>query len=388
MSQRPLPGLLFRLPRRPRKVVLVRASRIGDFVCATPALKALRNALPGTEISLIGLPIVRDLAVRSLCLDRFIPFPGFPGMAEQLFDPRRSLAFFREMQEEGFDLAIQMHGSGVYSNPFTLMLGARLTAGFVRPGEGAGRLDAALPYPANLHEIRKLLRLTEFLGAGSICEETECPLFPEDHNEAEKLLAGVTRPLIGVQPGARAAIKTWTPERFAAAASELQRYYGGTVVILGGPGEEKVAQAVREKLKAPAVVLCGKTQNLGALGAVIQRLAVLLTNDTGPAHFAYALGTPSVTVFGGTRPSEWAALNEDRHAALAFDVTCRPCEYSACPIGNVCLAGVSAAEVVGAARRVLEKPFRLAGQPTPAGKRPSASGEPLPVIIEPLSAAS
>jgi ADP-heptose:LPS heptosyltransferase len=342
----------------PSQVVLVRASRIGDFLCATPAFKALRNALPGARISLVGLPIVRDLAVRSPSIDRFIPFPGFPGMAEQFFDARRSLAFFEEMQAERFDLAIQMHGSGVYSNPFTLLLGAKVTAGFVRSGEAPGLLDAALPFPENLHEIQKLLRLTEFLGAETVFSEPESPLTPEDHAEAERLLSGMSRPLIGVHPGAREAIKTWMPERFAAAANELQDYYGGTVIVLGGRGEEQTAELVRERLKVPAALLCGKTGTLGALGAVIQRLAVLLTNDTGPAHFAYALGTPSVTVFGGTRPAEWASPREDRHAALAFDVTCRPCEHFSCPIGDVCLKGVGVSEVVNAARRVLEEPFR------------------------------
>ena len=48
------------------------------------------------------------------------------------------------MQVERFDLAVQMQGSGVYSNPFTLMLGARLTAGFVREGDAAGRLSSSL----------------------------------------------------------------------------------------------------------------------------------------------------------------------------------------------------------------------------------------------------
>ena len=59
------PGLLARLPRTPRKVVIVRANRIGDFLCATPAFRALRAALPNAEITLVGLPFVRDLVARS-----------------------------------------------------------------------------------------------------------------------------------------------------------------------------------------------------------------------------------------------------------------------------------------------------------------------------------
>src|SRR5689334_1570350 len=101
------PGLLTRLMRRgetPRKVALLRASRIGDFLCATPAIRALRAALPDAEITMITLPMLRDLVERSPHLDRFVAFPGFPGVAEQLFDASRATAFFAAMQAERFDL--------------------------------------------------------------------------------------------------------------------------------------------------------------------------------------------------------------------------------------------------------------------------------------------
>ncbi|HEX8202269.1 MAG TPA: glycosyltransferase family 9 protein, partial [Isosphaeraceae bacterium] len=213
------PGLLSRLPEAPRTVALVRASRIGDFVCATPAFRALRAALPGAEITLIALPMVRAPAERSPHLDRFEAFPGFPGIAEQVFDARRAVRFFRRMQAERFDLAVQMHGSGAYSNPFTLMLGARVTAGFVRAGEPPGRLDAALAWPRGLHEVRRVLALMDVLGIPARGERTEFPLWPEDHAAAEALLAGVERPLIGLHPSAREATKRWASGRFAAAGA-------------------------------------------------------------------------------------------------------------------------------------------------------------------------
>src|ERR671926_604829 len=126
------------------------------------------------------------------------------GIAEQFFDARRATAFFRAMQAEQFDLAVQMQGSGVYSNPFMLMLGARMTAGFVRPGDPPGRLDAALLIPDQEHEVRRMLALTTFLGAPPQGEELEYPLWPEDHAAAEALLVRAERPLIGLHPGARA----------------------------------------------------------------------------------------------------------------------------------------------------------------------------------------
>ena len=197
------PGLLSRLCEMPRKVALVRASRIGDFLCATPAFRALRAALPEAEITMITLPLLKELVERSPHLDRFVAFPGFPGIAEQFFDARCAAQFFQKMQQEQFDLAIQMQGSGVYSNPFTLLLGARLAAGFVREGDAASRLDAALPVTQEEHEIRQMLAMATFLGAAPQGEETEFPLWPEDHSAAEELLKGAKRPLIGLHPAAR-----------------------------------------------------------------------------------------------------------------------------------------------------------------------------------------
>src|SRR5215831_13463194 len=110
-----LPGLLSRLQQPLRKVALLRASRIGDFICATPAFRALRAALPDAEIAIITPPMLKQLALRSPYLDRFIAFPGYPGIAEQFFDARRTASFFRELQAEHFDLAVQMQGSGIYS---------------------------------------------------------------------------------------------------------------------------------------------------------------------------------------------------------------------------------------------------------------------------------
>src|SRR6185312_16461550 len=102
-------------------------------------------ALPDAEITMITLPMLHELVQRSPHLDRFVAFPGFPGIAEQFFDAKRTTDFLSEMQAERFDLAIQMQGSGVHSNPFTLLLGSRATAGFIRRSDTAGRLDAALP---------------------------------------------------------------------------------------------------------------------------------------------------------------------------------------------------------------------------------------------------
>jgi ADP-heptose:LPS heptosyltransferase len=309
------PGLLERLPESPRKVVLVRPARLGDFICATPAFRALRAALPLAEISIIALPILHDLAVRMPDFNRYLAFPGFPGIAEQFFDARRALNFFQAMQAEKFDLAVQMYGSGVYSNPFTLMLGAQATAGFVHDPGWSSRLDAALPMPSAGHEVARILALAEFLGAKPQGTWTEFPLLPEDHAAAADLLEGAKPPLIGLHPGAREASRQWEPQRLGAVGRALHRRYGGSLVLLGAEGERSVAEAVADSTGEPCINLAGKT-SLATLGAVIARLSVLVANSSGPAHIAYALGTSTVTVFGNASVERYGPPAGNRHRYL------------------------------------------------------------------------
>lgn len=335
------PGLLTRLPRPIGKVALLRPSRIGDFICATPALRALRAALPQAEITMITLPLLRDLVLRSPHLDRFVAFPGYPGIAEQFFDARRTVAFFQEMQAEAFDLAVQIYQSGVNSNPFTLLLGARATAGFVRAADEPGLLDAALPLPRAGHEVARVLALATFLGAPAQGAQTEYPLWPEDHAAAERLLAGLPRPLLGLHPGAWDAWRQWPLARFAAVGTALQQRFGGAVVVIGGPETREAATAVAQAVDAPCCNLAGET-SLGALGGVVGRLALLVTNDSGPAHVAYALGTPTVTVCTGTQTARYGPPAPGPYRMVTPQ---QP--------GKARLAEVDAAQVIAAAEALL-----------------------------------
>jgi ADP-heptose:LPS heptosyltransferase len=290
------PDFLDRLPAPPRKIVLLRTSRIGDFLCAVPAMRALRARLPDAEISMITLPLLLDLARRLPVLDRVWAFPGFPGLADQFFEAHRTVRFIQALQREHFDLAIQMQGTGVYSNTFMLLLGARATAGFVRPGDPPGLLDAALPYPHQLHEIECVLELTSFLGARPAGTHLEFPLTEVERRQAQRLLAEWPGPWIGLHPSSRDPLRRWPLEHYADLAGHLLAHHGGTIFLLGDGEAESAGQFLARRLDERCLNLVGKI-SLTALGALIERLDLLVTNDSGPAHIAYALGTPTVTLF-------------------------------------------------------------------------------------------
>lgn len=344
------PGLLNELSSPPEKIAILRASRIGDFINGSPAFRALRSAYPNAKIDLITLPMLEGLANRLGCFDEILPFPGYPGLAEQFFEPARVLAFFQKMQAAQYDLAIQMQGSGVYSNPFVLMLGARWSAGFIRPGDPPGRLDAALPFPEK-HEAERNLDLIRLLGIPYGPPRPEFPLWPEDHQEAEKLLRGILGPWIGMHIAARDRTRRWPAQRFAESAARLQRQHGGTVILIGEMRDREEMQSAAEAAGAPFTNLAGCAA-LPVTGALIQRLAVFITNDTGPAHIAYALRAPTVVIFGGGDPARNGPVAPGPFRVLAHPIDCRPCDTGTCPIGFRCLEEISVEEVVTAAEEV------------------------------------
>src|SRR5215212_9516824 len=118
-----------------RRVVILRALKLGDLLCTVPAFRALRAALPDAEIRLIAHPWAAEIVDRfDAYLDGLFVLPGFPGFPEAPFDAPAFPRFLDAVHAWGPDLVIQMHGSGQLSNSLAMMLGGRRTAGFFTPG--------------------------------------------------------------------------------------------------------------------------------------------------------------------------------------------------------------------------------------------------------------
>jgi ADP-heptose:LPS heptosyltransferase len=166
-----------------RRIAVFRALFLGDLLCATPAFRALRQRFPEAEIALIGLPWAQELVGRLPTIDRLLPFPGYPGLAEVPADESRTAAFLREARATPFDLALQMHGDGNVSNGFVAALGARVSLGY-RRGPDA-RLTGSLPWEPDEHETRRWTRLVAQVGARPDSARLDLPV-----SAAERARAG------------------------------------------------------------------------------------------------------------------------------------------------------------------------------------------------------
>lgn len=348
------PGSLWDPP--PERIAVFRALQLGDMLCAVPALRALRAHAPGARITLIGLPWAAAFAARfRQYIDDFIAFPGATGFPEQVPDLSALPGFFAAARERRFDLAIQLHGSGEFSNLIVLALGARRHAGFVRES-AVPPAPAFLQWPDREPEIWRYLRLMQFLDVPLQGSALEFPLASQDWDEYAALARDHDlKPghYVCVHPGARLLTRRWPPERFAAVADELAAAVGH-IVITGSADERKLAERVHRSMRQPALNLAGHTR-LGSLAALIAGSRLLLCNDTGVSHVAAALGTSSVVVSSGTDARRWAPLDARRHRFVYHPMPCRPCSHYECPIGHPCALGVTVERVALESRALLQE---------------------------------
>ena len=337
-----------------RDILVFRALVLGDWLCATPALRALRAAAPSARIALCGLPWTAELARRLPMADEFLEFPGHPQLPERRPEPGLLERFIAQARERQFDLALQMHGSGGIVNALVESLDARWTAGFATPGTEAG-LDLAVPWPNQGPEIERCLALTDALGARRCGLGIEFPLATADRREAAAVLAaaGVTGPYAVIHPGSQLPSRRWAPERFAAIADALASK-GLSVVITGSADESLLAVSVRSASQCAPIDLTGRTATLWTLGALVASAAIVVANDTGISHIAAALGTPSAVIACGSDVSRWAPLDKRLHPVHWHHTPCRPCDHSVCPTAHECAAGVHPREVLKTVFNLLE----------------------------------
>ena len=329
---------------------MVQTAFLGDVVLTTPLLRAL--SLRHGPVDVVTTPAAAPLLETHPAVRRVIPYDkrgterGWAGLA----------ALARRLRETQYEVAYLPHRS---LRSALLAFRARVP---VRIGFRDGwrsLYTASRPRPVGGHEVDRLLALA---GGADAIRTPSIGLTAADHAAAERFAEdeGLGADLVAVAPGSIWGTKRWP--HYPALAARLSAAHG--VAVVGGPADRGAADAVVEAVRGAggrAASACGRLA-LRESAALIGRARLLVTNDSAPLHFAQAVGTPTVALFGPTLPEfGFGPLNPGDRVVELTDLDCRPCSRHGpadCPLKHHrCLRDLpvervmAAIEETGALRR-------------------------------------
>jgi lipopolysaccharide heptosyltransferase II len=349
-----------------RRILCVRLDTLGDVLMCTPAMRALREQRPDRTVTLltsgIGAAVARYIPEVD---DTLIYRP--PWMKHDTVQGADyQLAMVRQLREAAFDAAVIFTTCTQSALPAAMLcylaeIPLRLAHCRENPYDlltdwvPETDLDARLGIR---HEVQRQLDLVEAVGCRASHTRLSFRVPDSAKEEAGLMLAelGITprQPWILMHPGASAASRRYPPRHWAALVRMVHQQLGLPVVLTGDDAEKTLIDEIRAQSGiAPrdAVSLAGQL-DLAQLAAVIQLASVAVSNNTGPAHIAAAVGTPIVDLYALTNPQHTPWQVESR--VLYHDVPCRYCYKSTCPQGHhACLEQLEPAEVLAAIQELL-----------------------------------
>ncbi len=300
----------------PKSVVIVRLSALGDVINVVPVVRAIQDHWPETKISWV---IGRNEAglVRGLDNVEFV-----------VVDKSRGLGAFRDVRRRlaGRKQDVLLHAQvSARANLVALGIPARRRIGYdrVRAREGHGLVvRERIPGVAFQHQVQGFLEFARTLGLPAREPRWDLPLDPDDLAFAREILPDPGQRLL-ISPCSSHPARNWSAQGYARVADRGFELGAGPAVIMGGPGrqDQAMAREIESRVRHPVINLVGRDTLTRAL-AVIDRGRVLVAPDSGPVHFAAAMGTPVLGLYAATwsrRSGPWGSLENcvDRFADAA-----------------------------------------------------------------------
>ena len=337
------------MDKTPSKIVVLAPNWLGDAAMCTPALRALHQRFRQAEITIGARPAICQLLEGMPGVVRTIPLRGK--------GPLELARAAWQLRPHARDLAV------VFPHSFRAALlafltGARTRLGYDRNHRGFLLTDRVEPYREDgviqpIYMSKEYMELVTALGCEDDGRGLELRLAPASIKRAQTWF-GDKRPRIGFAPGAAfGPSKCWPADRYARVADALAERYNAYCVLMTGPGEESIRDAVQSAARHPLKIPGESLQGVEGLKAVMSQLDLLICNDSGARHVAVAFGVPTVCIMGPTS-ARYSTGPYEKGRLLRVDVPCGPCQKPVCVTGDHrCMTEISDKLVFQAAMDVL-----------------------------------
>lgn len=364
-----------------RRIAFVELSEMGSTLLASPAMRKAATRLSAEIYFVIFTRNVGSLQLLgTIAPDNIFTISD----ASMLTIARDSLAFLFWARRKGIDTVVDLELFSRFTALLSGLSGADRRIGFYRfHQEGLYRgemLTHRVTYNPHIHIAKNFIALVDALLAPAPTTPYSKTLIGDDELTAEMAPAGIEaraqilarirtltsfdpkiQRLVLVNPNASELLphRRWMPERFAQLIGRILAAYDDVVVLITGAPEERAAAERLAALNAPRAVSFAGHSALAELPALYAHAAVMVSNDSGPAHFAAATGLPTIVLFGPETPKLYQPLGNSR--AIYAGLACSPCvsahnhRKTACT-DNVCMQAITVDEVFAAVAEVLAAP--------------------------------
>ena len=310
-----------------KKIAILRANALGDFLVTLPAIDAIRAKYFDAEIVLLGSPWHKKFLIPGrTTVDRVIIVPVMNGIRNEKDESgniEEQENFFEEIQKEYFDVVIHFQGNGISANSFINRLNAALTVGLTT--ENAQPINRAIPFYYYQNEVLRYLEVAKLIGAQTDFSESQINVLEEDEKEIKGLLNFLdNKPFVVLNPFAIDIRRTWPPENYAPLADWLKEK-NFEVVFTGSKEDSEGVESIISKMKHKAINSCG-TVSLGGLTAILKHARLVIAADTGPLHLARAVNTPTVGIYWAPNLINWGPLSRSIHRpVISWKMACPFC---------------------------------------------------------------
>lgn len=338
-------------PASVSSVLVFKPDEIGDAVYSLPAVVELRRWFPKARVYLLCQRLTRSLFERSGLFDEIVAVDPKTRLSRPTFSVEKALAGF---SVRSFDVSIFLRTYQAYFDQF-LRIPSEIKVHPIDPlmrSDSVYRAHVSLWAEERRHQSLQLLEIVSRLtGRTYTFDDVSFPDFEwtdDDRSAPERAFEGAAPPrYVVVHPFAKHETRQYPLEYWVRLLSDLRRRLAATWVIVGGPDDPRL-----ENL--PGVVQTQGRLSLSQSGYLVSRASAFVGVLSGPAHWAGALGVPTVTIMSGhSMPVEWAPLG--RSHVIRADVPCAPCHQPTCPVyGLACLRELRPERIAPEIERFLE----------------------------------
>lgn len=309
-----------------KKIAVLRANALGDFIVTLPALQAIRSAFPAAEIVLLGKPWHKEFLVAGRTpVDRVIVVPiknGIRTEAGKVENEEEINDFLCQMRKEQFDIVLNFQGNGISANPFIKKFEAGLTAGLV--SEKSEKLDISIDYYYYQSEVVRYLEVAQLIGATKGGLEPRINVLDQDEREINEFRQIFKKSYIVLHPVAIDIRRMWPVKNYIKLAEEL-RQRNFEIVFTGAKEDRIIVDEIISKMNFKAINACGNF-SLGGLSALLSHASLMISADTGPLHLGRAVNVPTIGFYWAPNLINWGPLTRTIHRPLiSWSMSCPVC---------------------------------------------------------------